>query len=96
MGDKEKKQNGEAGDNGPKEEDVGAEGDETTDDEGGVDTPPPQDREDDDDQPDEEGNYEVHVFTLKVGAGVLRSWTLALTSVITWCVPAGGSATTLL
>lgn len=59
MGDKDKKQNGEAADNPRKDEDVGAEGDETTDDEGGVDTPPPQDREEDDDQPDEEGNYEV-------------------------------------
>lgn len=56
MGDEQNNHNGEAE---RKDEDVGAEGDETTDDEGGVDTPPPQDRDEEDLQPDEEGNYEV-------------------------------------
>ncbi|XP_047500566.1 M-phase phosphoprotein 8-like isoform X4 [Penaeus chinensis] len=55
MGDEQNNHNGEAE---RKDEDVGAEGDETTDDEGGVDTPPPQDRDEEDLQPDEEGNYE--------------------------------------
>ncbi|XP_045613355.2 ABC transporter F family member 4-like isoform X2 [Procambarus clarkii] len=58
MGDKGKNQNGEVSEERRKDEDVGAEGDETTDDEGGVDTPPPQDRDEDDEHPDGEGNYE--------------------------------------
>lgn len=59
MGDKNK-HNGEAEDNPPKDEDVGAEGDETTDDEGGVDTPPPQ-KEEEEDAPNEDGTFEVGV-----------------------------------
>uniref|UniRef100_A0A0P4W604 Chromo domain-containing protein n=1 Tax=Scylla olivacea TaxID=85551 RepID=A0A0P4W604_SCYOL len=62
MGNKNK-QNGEAGDadsTPPKDEDVGAEGDETTDDEGGVDTPPPQkDEEEQEDAQNEDGTFEV-------------------------------------
>lgn len=58
MGDKSK-HNGEAEGN-PKDEDVGAEGDETTDDEGGVDTPPPQ-KEEDEDAAAEDGTFEVGV-----------------------------------
>ncbi|KAK8395312.1 hypothetical protein O3P69_006181 [Scylla paramamosain] len=61
MGNKNK-QNGEAGDadsTPPKDEDVGAEGDETTDDEGGVDTPPPQkDEEEQEDAQNEDGTFE--------------------------------------
>ncbi|XP_042870415.1 M-phase phosphoprotein 8-like isoform X3 [Penaeus japonicus] len=64
MGDEQNNHNGEAE---RKDEDVGAEGDETTDDEGGVDTPPPQDRDEEDLQPDEEGNYErTQADTVKV------------------------------
>lgn len=59
MGNKNKL-NGDAESNPSKDEDVGAEGDETTDDEGGVDTPPPQ-KEEEEDAPNEDGTFEVGV-----------------------------------
>lgn len=61
MGDKNK-HNGQAEDNPRKDEEVGAEGDETTDDEGGVDTPPPQ--KDEEDTANEDGTFEVGVASM--------------------------------
>ncbi|MPD07025.1 hypothetical protein E2C01_102866 [Portunus trituberculatus] len=69
MGNKNK-QNGEARDTDstlPKDEDVGAEGDETTDDEGGVDTPPPQkDEEEQEDAQNEDGTFEAEMRVVAV------------------------------